>query len=111
MNTNKQTNELNKQKEILLNNVSMHLNDYYNLDTWVNPKTKTLWLSVWDKNLSNSYDIEMSFNQTLDFYNEVITNNKIEYNGQKTTNTKFAYVIGMDIIFDNVSDLINNNIT
>ena len=81
MNTKKQTNELNKQKEILLNNVSNHLNDYYNLDTWINPKTKTLWLSVWDKNLSNSYDIEMSFNQTLDFYNEVITNNKTKTNG------------------------------
>ena len=81
MKTNKQTNELNKQKEILLKNVSNHLNDYYNLDTWINPKTKTLWLSVWNKNLTNSYDIEMSFNQTLDFYNEVITNNKTKTNG------------------------------
>tara|TARA_R100000734_G_C3302537_1_gene93072 strand:- start:308 stop:553 length:246 start_codon:yes stop_codon:yes gene_type:complete len=81
MNTNKQTNKLNEQKEILLKNVSNHLNDYYNLDTYVNPSTQSIWLSVWNKNLTESYDVEMSFNQTLDFYSSLITNNKIKYNG------------------------------
>ena len=80
MNTNKQTNKLNEQKEILLKNVSNHLNDYYNLDTYVNPSTQSIWLSVWNKNLTESYDVEMSFNQTLDFYNSLIINNKINYN-------------------------------
>ena len=75
------TNKLNEQKEILLKNVSNHLNDYYNLDTYVNPSTQSIWLSVWNKNLTESYDVEMSFNQTLDFYNSLITNNKINYNG------------------------------
>lgn len=109
MNTNKQTNKLNEQKEILLKNVSNHLNDYYNLDTYVNPSTQSIWLSVWNKNLTESYDVEMSFNQTLDFYSSLITNNKIKYNGQKTTNPRFANVVGLDIILDNISYIINNN--
>tara|TARA_Y100000004_G_scaffold90317_1_gene101270 strand:- start:370 stop:606 length:237 start_codon:yes stop_codon:yes gene_type:complete len=63
-----------------LNELSEQINTKYDLDTWANPKTKTLWLSVWNKNLSESYDIEMSFNQTLDFYNELIINNKTKNN-------------------------------
>ena len=63
-----------------LNELSKQINNKYDLDTWANPQTKTIWLSVWNKSLADSYDIEMSFNQTLEFYNELIINNKTKNN-------------------------------
>lgn len=50
---------------------SEYINNNYNLDTWVNEETKTIWLSVWNKELTDSYDIEMSKEQTKQFYNEI----------------------------------------
>ena len=83
-----------------LNELSKQINNKYDLDTWANPQTKTIWLSVCYKSLADSYDIEMSFNQTLEFYNELIINNKTKNNAQKTTNPRLTNVIGMDIIFN-----------
>lgn len=56
-----------------LEQASQFINDTYNLDTWVNEQTKTIWLSVWNKELTDSYDIEMSKEQTEQFYNEFLT--------------------------------------
>ena len=51
---------------------SEYINDKYNLDTWVNDKANCIWLSVWNKELTDTYDIEMSKEQTKDFYNEFL---------------------------------------
>lgn len=51
-----------------LERTSEFINEEYNLDTWVNEWTKTIWLSVWNKELTDSYDIEMSKEQTKQFY-------------------------------------------
>ena len=64
----KQTKELNP-KQLL--RTSQYINEQYNLDTWVNETTNTIWLSVWNKELTDSYDIEMSKEQTEQFYNEI----------------------------------------
>ena len=53
-------------KELKL--ISEFINERYNLDTWVNEQTRTIWLSVWNKELTDSYDIEMSKEQTKQFY-------------------------------------------
>ena len=57
-------------KELKL--ISEFINEKYNLDTWVNEQTRTIWLSVWNLELSDSYEIEMSKEQTIDFYLEFI---------------------------------------
>lgn len=57
-------------KELKL--ISEFINERYNLDTWVNEQTRTIWLSVWNKELIDSYDIEMSKEQTIDFYLQFI---------------------------------------
>lgn len=57
-------------KELKL--ISEFINEKYNLDTWVNEQTRTIWLSVWNLELSDSYEIEMSKEQTIDFYLECI---------------------------------------
>jgi len=54
-----------------LERTSQYINNNYNLDTWVNEWTKTIWLSVWNKELTDSYDIEMSKEQVKQFYNEI----------------------------------------
>ena len=54
-----------------LERTSEYINNNYNLDTWVNEQTNTIWLSVWNKKLTDSYDIEMSKEQTRQFYNEI----------------------------------------
>ena len=63
----KQTKELNNTQ---LELTSQYINENYNLDTWVNEETKTISLSVWTKELTDSYDIEMSKEQSHDFYEE-----------------------------------------
>ena len=57
-------------KELKL--TSEFINEKYNLDTQVNEQTRTIWLSVWNLELSDSYEIEMSKEQTIDFYLEFI---------------------------------------
>ena len=54
-----------------LERTSEFINDTYSLDTWVNEQTKTIWLSVWNKELTDTYDVEMSKEQTKQFYNEI----------------------------------------
>ena len=55
-----------------LEQTSEFINDTYNLDTWVNEETKNISLSVWNKELTDTYDIEMSKEQTRDFYIEFL---------------------------------------
>ena len=55
-----------------LEQTSEFINDTYNLDTWVNEETKNISLSVWNKDLTDTYDIEMSKEQTRDFYIEFL---------------------------------------
>ena len=55
-----------------LEQTSELINDTYNLDTWVNEETKNISLSVWNKELTDTYDIEMSKEQTRDFYIEFL---------------------------------------
>tara|TARA_Y100000004_G_C8775598_1_gene352651 strand:- start:338 stop:697 length:360 start_codon:yes stop_codon:yes gene_type:complete len=66
---------LEKENKVLnntkLERTSQYINERYNLDTWVNEQTKTIWISVWNKELTDSYDIEMSKEQTEQFYNEI----------------------------------------
>ena len=50
-----------------LKRISKFINERYNLDTWVNEQTKTIWLSVWNKELTDTYEIEMSKEQNEDF--------------------------------------------
>tara|TARA_R100000458_G_C8086708_1_gene119147 strand:- start:344 stop:535 length:192 start_codon:yes stop_codon:yes gene_type:complete len=53
-----------------LEQTSEYINNKYDLDTWVNSKAKSIWLSVWNKELSDAYDVEMSKEQIREFYNE-----------------------------------------
>ena len=64
--------ELNNLDLTQLEETSEFINDTYNLDTWVNEQTKTIWLSVWNKDLTSTYDIEMSKEQIKDFYDEYV---------------------------------------
>ena len=54
-----------------LEQTSEYINNNYGLDTWVNSKAKSIWLSVWNKELSDAYDVEMSKEQIREFYNEI----------------------------------------
>jgi len=54
-----------------LEKTSDYINNNYNLNSWVNEETKSIWISVWNKELTETYDIEMSKEQTRDFYNEI----------------------------------------
>ena len=64
----KENKELNTTQ---LERTSDYINEQYNLDTWVNEQTNTIWLSVWNRELTDSYDIEMSKEQIKEFYNEI----------------------------------------
>ena len=55
-----------------LEQTSEFINDTYNLDTWVDEQTKSIWLSVWNNALSDTYDIEMSDEQIKELYNEIL---------------------------------------
>ncbi len=52
-----------------LQQTSDYINDTYNINTGV--YEKTIYVSVWNNELSDTYDIEMSKEQTRDFYNEI----------------------------------------
>ena len=67
-----ETMELNNLDLTQLEQTSEFINDTYNLDTWVNEETKNISLSVWNKELTDTYDIEMSKEQTRDFYIEFL---------------------------------------
>lgn len=64
--------ELNNLDLTQLEQTCEFINDTYNLDTWVNEQTKSISLSVWNKDLTSTYDIEMSKEQTRDFYIEFL---------------------------------------
>ena len=53
-----------------LEQTSEYINKNYDLDTWVNSKAKSIWLVVWNKELSDTYDVEMSKEQIRELYNE-----------------------------------------
>ena len=53
-----------------LEQTSEYINMNYGLDTWVNSKAKSIWVVVWNKELSDAYDVEMSEKQTREFYEE-----------------------------------------
>ena len=45
---------------------SDYINKTYDLDTWVNEQTKSIWVTIWNQSLTDTYDIEMSKEQILD---------------------------------------------
>tara|TARA_Y100000004_G_scaffold155765_1_gene180497 strand:+ start:187 stop:402 length:216 start_codon:yes stop_codon:yes gene_type:complete len=51
--------------------ISEYINENYNLDTYINKDTLSIWVNVWNKNLSESYDIEMSKEQIKEFNKEL----------------------------------------
>lgn len=53
-----------------LKQTSEFINDNYNLNTGV--YEKSIYVSVWNNKLSDTYDIEMSKEQTRDFYIEFL---------------------------------------
>jgi len=55
-----------------LEKISDYINTKYNLDTWVNEETMRISVSVWNKELQDSYDIEMSKGQIQDFNDELV---------------------------------------
>ena len=54
-----------------LQKISNYINEHYNLDTYVSKKTFSIWVNVWNKNLSESYDIEISKEQIKEFNKEL----------------------------------------
>ena len=57
-----------------LQKISDYINITYNLNTGV--YEKSIYVSVWNKDLSDTYDIEMSKEQIEDFNKEIINLNK-----------------------------------
>ena len=56
-----------------LEQTSDFVNKTYNLDTWVNEQTKSIWATVWNQSFTDTYDIEMSKEQLKDLmYKEEI---------------------------------------
>ena len=51
--------------------ISEYINENYNLDTYINKDTLSIWVNVWNKNLSESYDIEISKEQIKEFNKEL----------------------------------------
>jgi len=65
-------NLINTQMNLTqLEQTSDYINKTYDLDTWVNQQTKSIWICVWSKELTDTYDIEMSQEQIKQFYNEI----------------------------------------
>ena len=62
----KENKELNTTQ---LERTSQYINNNYNLNTGV--YEKSIYVSVWNNELSDTYDIEMSKEQTEEFYNEI----------------------------------------
>jgi len=55
-----------------LKKISDYINTTYNLNTGV--YEKSIYVSIWDNDLSNTYDIEMSKEQIKDFKKEFLNN-------------------------------------
>ena len=64
------TTELKKISDKLFR-ISEYINENYNLDTYMNKDTLSIWVNVWNKDLSESYDIEMSKEQIKEFNKEL----------------------------------------
>ena len=64
------TTELKKISDKLFR-ISEYINENYNLDTYINKDTLSIWVNVWNKNLSESYDIEISKEQIKEFNKEL----------------------------------------
>jgi len=72
--------ELSKRKTQLtqikqLQKISDYVNENYNLDTYINKNTFSIWVNVWNKDLSDSYDIEISREQ-IEQFNKELNNTK-----------------------------------
>ena len=52
-----------------LQKISDYINITYNLNTGV--YEKSIYVSVWNKDLSDTYDVEMSKEQIRELYNEI----------------------------------------
>lgn len=58
-----------------LQKISNYINENYNLDTYINKNTFSIWVNVWNKDLSDSYDIEISREQ-IEQFNKELNNTK-----------------------------------
>jgi outer membrane usher protein FimD/PapC len=55
-----------------LQKISDYINEKYNLDTYINENTFSIWITnVWNKDLSDSIDIEISKEQIKQFSKEL----------------------------------------
>tara|TARA_R100001086_G_scaffold6249_1_gene3903 strand:- start:435 stop:635 length:201 start_codon:yes stop_codon:yes gene_type:complete len=54
-----------------LEKISDYINKYYNLNTYVDEYLYSIFVQVWNKDLSDSYDIEMSKEQIKQFSKEL----------------------------------------
>ena len=50
-----------------LQKISDYINENYNLDTYIIEKTFSIWVNVWNKDLSNSISLEISKEQIKQF--------------------------------------------
>ncbi len=72
--------ELSKRRTQLtqieqLKKISNYINKKYNLDTYINEKAFSIGVNVWNKDLSDSYDLEISKKQIKQF-NQELNNTK-----------------------------------
>ena len=72
--------ELSKRRTQLtqieqLKKISNYINKKYNLDTYINENAFSIGVNVWNKDLSDSYDLEISKKQIKQF-NQELNNTK-----------------------------------
>ena len=58
-----------------LQKISDYINKNYDLDTYINENTFSIWVNVWNKDLSESHNIEISKEQIKQF-NKGLNNTK-----------------------------------
>jgi len=58
-----------------LQKISDYINENYDLDTYINENTFSIWVNVWNKDLSESHNIEISKEQIKQF-NKGLNNTK-----------------------------------
>ena len=58
-----------------LQKISDYINKNYDLDTYINEHTFSIWVNVWNKDLSESHNIEISKEQIKQF-NKGLNNTK-----------------------------------
>tara|TARA_Y100001951_G_C11156697_1_gene192370 strand:- start:345 stop:548 length:204 start_codon:yes stop_codon:yes gene_type:complete len=58
-----------------LQKISDYINKYYNLNTYVNEYTHSIFVSVWNKNSSTSINLEIS-KKEIEFFRKEFNNTK-----------------------------------